>query len=270
MIEMDGKKVLVTGAARGIGFGIAEAFAEAGASIAICDRDEDGLAKSAADLRERYPRVICLDRVADVSDPDQVAGLVEAMDQQLDGIDILINNAGFGGMRRFWEMSDDEWNGILATTLTGTFFCSREVTRCMLKRETRGKIINIASTNATVPTTGLSAYCAAKGGVAMFTKAAALELAPHGISMNAIGPGTTYTPGTEGFYRLPGLHEAFLERTPMGRFGELSDISKVVVMLASDYADWITGQLIMADGGQSLMGLPKYLEGLEQAARDSG
>jgi NAD(P)-dependent dehydrogenase (short-subunit alcohol dehydrogenase family) len=140
----------------------------------------------------------------------------------------------------------------------------------MLERETRGKIINIASTNARIPSTGISAYCAAKGGVAMFTRAAALELAPHGITMNAIGPGTTLTPGTEGFYQLPGLREAFLDRTPMGRFGEVADISRVVLMLASEYANWITGQLIMADGGQSLLGLPRYLEGLEQLSAPQG
>jgi len=267
MIEMDGKKILITGAARGIGFGIAEAFAHAGASIAICDRDGDGLAQAARDLLERHPQVECVELVADVSDPGQVTSLVDTADQRLDGIDVLINNAGFGGMRRFWEMSFEEWNGVLATTLTGTFLCSRDVVRHMLEREIRGKIINIASTNAVIPSTGISAYCAAKGGVSMFTKAAALELAPHGITMNAIGPGTTFTPGTEGFYRLPGLHEAFLERSPMGRFGELSDISKVAVMLASDYASWITGQLILADGGQSLLGLPRYIEGLEQAAQ---
>ena len=179
--------------------------------------------------------------------------------ERLGRVDVLINNAGFGGMQRFWEMSPEDWNRILDTVLTGTFLCSREVVRGMLERETRGKIINIASTNAQIPSTGISAYCAAKGGVAMFTKAAALELAPHGISMNAIGPGTTLTPGTEGFYQLPGLREAFLDRTPMGRFGELADISRVVLMLASEYADWITGQLIMADGGQSLLGLPTYL-----------
>jgi 3-oxoacyl-[acyl-carrier protein] reductase len=267
MIEMHGKGVLVTGAARGIGFGIAEAFAEAGAAIAMCDRDADMLKSAAHDIRTRHPQVECLDLHADVSDSDQVTAMTEAADERLDGIDVLINNAGFGGMRRFWEMGLEEWNAVLETTLTGTFLCSREVVRHMLERETRGKIINIASTNSVIPTTGISAYCAAKGGVAMFTKAAALELAPHGITMNAIGPGTTLTPGTEGFYKLPGLHEAFLERSPMGRFGEPTDIAKVAVMLASDYASWITGQLILADGGQSLLGLPKYLEGLEQAAQ---
>jgi NAD(P)-dependent dehydrogenase (short-subunit alcohol dehydrogenase family) len=270
MIEMHGKSILVTGAARGIGFGISEAFAEAGAAIAMCDRDAAGLKSAAQDIRKRYPQVECLDLCADVSDSDQVTALVEATDARLEGIDVLVNNAGFGGMRRFWEMSLEEWNGVLETTLTGTFLCSRDVVRHMLERKIPGKIINIASTNAVIPTTGLSAYCAAKGGVSMFTKVAALELAPHGITMNAIGPGTTLTPGTEGFYKLPGLREAFLERSPMGRFGELSDISKVVLMLASDYASWITGQLILADGGQSLLGLPRYLEGLEQAAKGSG
>jgi len=184
--------------------------------------------------------------------------------ERMGHVDVLINNAGFGGMQRFWEMSPEDWNRILETVLTGTFLCSREVVRLMLEHETRGKIINIASTNAQIPSTGISAYCAAKGGVAMFTKAAALELAPHGITMNAIGPGSTLTPGTEGFYHLPGLHEAFLDRTPMGRFGEVSDIARVALMLASEYADWITGQLIMADGGQSLLGLPRYVEGVEQ------
>ena len=264
MIEMKGKKVLVTGAARGIGFGIAEAFANAGADVAMCDRDADTLKSSVREIGEKNPAVQCVESLADVSQFEQVEAMVGDLAERMGHIDVLINNAGFGGMRRFWEMSLDEWNRILETALTGTFLCSREVVRLMLERKTRGKIINIASTNAQIPSTGISAYCAAKGGVSMFTKAAALELAPHGITMNAIGPGTTLTPGTEGFYQLPGLREAFLDRTPMGRFGEIADISRVVLMLASDYADWITGQLILVDGGQSLLGLPRYLEGLEQ------
>jgi NAD(P)-dependent dehydrogenase (short-subunit alcohol dehydrogenase family) len=270
MIEMKGKKILVTGAARGIGFGIAEAFAGAGADVAMCDRDADTLEDAIREISEKNPTTKCFELLADVSQPEQVEAMVTEAAERMGQIDVLINNAGFGGMRRFWEMELDEWNRILETALTGTFLCSREVVRGMLERETRGKIINIASTNAQMPSTGISAYCAAKGGVAMFTRAAALELAPHGITMNAIGPGTTLTPGTEGFYQLPGLREAFLDRTPMGRFGEVSDISRIVLMLASEYADWITGQLIMADGGQSLLGLPRYLEGLEQLSAPPG
>lgn len=264
MIEMKGKKILVTGAARGIGLGIAGAFVDAGAEVAMCDRDAGTLKGSVQEIHESSPAAQCFGILADVSRPEQVEAMVGDVAERMGHVDVLINNAGFGGMRRFWEMSLEEWNRILETALTGTFLCSREVVRLMLERKTRGKIINIASTNAQIPSTGISAYCAAKGGVSMFTKAAALELAPHGITMNAIGPGTTLTPGTEGFYQLPGLREAFLDRTPMGRFGEISDIARVVLMLASDYADWITGQLILADGGQSLLGLPRYIEGLEQ------
>ncbi len=100
----------------------------------------------------------------------------------------------------------------------------------------------------------------------MFTRVAALELGPKGINVNAIAPGSTLTPLTEGFYMLPGVKESFLEHTPKGRFGEAEDIAKVALFLASEYAEWITGQIIYVDGGQSLTGLPKYLEGLYGAA----
>lgn len=195
--------------------------------------------------------------------------MVDETARRFGSIDVLVNNAGFGTMNRFWEMSPEEWNSVLSTVLNGTFFCSRAVTRVMLDQHTRGKIINIASTNALIPSTGIAAYCAAKGGVLMFTRVAALELAAHGITVNAIGPGTTLTPLTEGFYNLPGLREAFLDRSPMGRFGEPEDIAKVALFLASEYADWITGQIILADGGQSLLGLPRYIEGLETASVQS-
>ncbi|MFQ5667580.1 MAG: SDR family NAD(P)-dependent oxidoreductase [Candidatus Binatia bacterium] len=265
-MKMAGKTILVTGAAQGIGLGIARTFLEAHGRVAMCDRNPDTLAAAAAQLQETIPGADCATIICDVSDPDQVHRAVADAAARFGTIDILVNNAGFGGMNYFWEMSVKEWNTILATTLTGTFLCSREVARVMLEKKTRGKIINIASTNALIPSTGIAAYCAAKGGVLMFTRAAALELAPHGITVNAIGPGTTLTPVTEGFYNLPGLREAFLDRTPMGRFGEPEDIARVVLMLASEYADWITGQLILADGGQSLLGLPRYLEGLGAGA----
>ncbi len=266
MIDMTGKTVLVTGAAQGIGLGIARAFMEAGAAVAMWDRNPDTLAAAAENARVAIPGVELATTVADVSDPKQVEAAVAEIGRRFPTVDVLVNNAGFGTMNYFWEMGLEEWNSVLATTLTGTFLCSREAVRLMLERKTRGKIINIASTNALIPSTGIANYCAAKGGVLMFTRVAALELAPHGITVNAIGPGTTLTPVTEGFFNLPGLREAFLDRTPMGRFGEPADIARVALMLASEYADWITGQIILADGGQSLLGLPRYLEGLQMAA----
>ena len=264
-MDMTGKTVLVTGAAQGIGLGIARAFRTAGAHVMMCDRNADGLAEAARSLSAAAGTGDVATVVADISDSTQVRRMVAETVARFGTIDVLVNNAGFGGMNYFWEIADEEWNGILATTLTGTFFCSREVARVMLEKKIKGKIINIASTNSLIPSTGIAAYCAAKGGVLMFTRVAALELAPHGITVNAIGPGTTLTPVTETFYNLPGLREAFLDRTPMGRFGETEDIARVALFLASEYADWVTGQLILADGGQSLLGLPRYLEGLQAA-----
>ncbi len=267
---MKGKSVLVTGAAQGIGLAIARAFADLGARVTLSDRNAEELARAGEDFRSANDGSEIATIVADISDASAVRDMVAESVHQFGTVDILVNNAGFGTIGRFWEMSDNEWQGILDTVLTGTFLCSREVARVMLDKKTRGRIINIASTNSVIASTGISAYCAAKGGVLMFTRAAALELAPHGITVNAIGPGTTLTPLTEGFYNLPGLREAFLDRSPMGRFGEPEDIARIVLLLASDQAAWVTGQILMADGGQSLLGLPRYMEELEKSLEAPG
>ena len=268
-MEMNDRAVLVTGAAQGIGLGIARAFAEAGARVAMCDRNAEALGTAAQDVSKAVgaDRVIAL--AGDVSVTEDVERMAEKTVKGFGTIDVLVNNAGFGSIRRFWELDPQEWKGVLDTNLTGTFLFSSAVARRMLTKGTRGRIINIASTNALIPSTGLAAYCASKGGVLMFTRVAALELAPHGITVNAIGPGSTLTPLTQGFYNLPGLREAFLDRTPMGRLGTPEDIAGVALLLASKQASWVTGQILLADGGQALLGLPRYVEGLEEAARTS-
>lgn len=264
-IELKDKVALVTGSAQGIGLGIAKAFLEAGAKVVISDRNEDGLRKATADLKGCFGRKV-YGILADISSEEDVKKMVEETVREFNSIDILVNNAGLGGMNYFWEMSLNEWDDVLNTNLRGAFICSKEVVKVMLDKGVKGKIINIASTNSVIPSTGIAAYCASKGGLLMFTRVAAQELGPRGINVNAIGPGTTTTPITEGFYNLPGLKEGFLERTPKGRFGEPEDIAKVAVFLASEYSDWVTGQIIFADGGQSLMALPAYYEGLQKAA----
>jgi NAD(P)-dependent dehydrogenase (short-subunit alcohol dehydrogenase family) len=264
-IQVDDKVALITGGARGIGLGIVKAFLEARAKVVICDRNEEDLRKTVGELKGAFGDSVHSTR-ADVSNEFEVKRMVSETVHMFGMIDVLVNNAGLSGMHYFWDMPTEEWDEVLNVNLKGTFLCTRETAKVMLEKGTRGRIINIASTNASIPTTGISAYCASKGGILMFTRAAALELGPHGINVNAIGPGATLTPLTEGFYTLPGLKEGFLERTPMGRFGEPDDIAKVALFLASDYAGWITGQIIYVDGGQSLMGLPLYYEGLNKAA----
>jgi NAD(P)-dependent dehydrogenase (short-subunit alcohol dehydrogenase family) len=263
-IELTNKVALVTGGAQGIGFGIAKAFLEAEARVVIADRNDEALKRATTDLKTRF-ETKAHGVLADISSEEDVKKMVEETVREFGTIDILINNAGFGGMNYFWEMSLHEWDDVLNTNLRGAFLCSKEVVKVMLEKGVKGKIINIASTNSVLPSTGISAYCASKGGLLMFTRVAAQELGPRGINVNAIGPGTTTTPITEGFYHLPGLKEGFLERTPKGRFGEPEDIAKVALFLASEYSDWVTGQIIFADGGQSLMALPAYYEGLQKA-----
>lgn len=265
-IKIKDKVALVTGGARGIGLAIAKAFLDAEARVVISDRNEFELERTAKDLKTSYG-----DRIGnvlgDVSVEDDVKNMVDVALERFNAIDILVNNAGISGMNYFWEMAAEEWDNVLDVNLKGTFLCTKEVVKVMLQKGTRGKIINIASVNSMMPTTGITAYCASKGGILMFTRAAALELGPHGITVNAIGPGSTMTPLTEGFYSLPGLKEEFLNHTPMGRFGDPDDIAGVALFLATEHADWVTGQIIYVDGGQSLMGLPRYYEGLRAAAK---
>ena len=187
-----------------------------------------------------------------------------------DSLGVARATLGDLALQVFWEAPADDWDAVINTNLRGTFLCTKEVTRFMLGKGIKGKIINIASLNSWIPSSGIGAYCASKGGVLMFTRTAALELGPRGINVNAIAPGTTMTPVTDMFYNLPGLKEDFLERTPLGRFGLPEDIGKVALFLASGYADWVTGQTICVDGGQSLMGLPLYLEGYEKANAGEG
>jgi 3-oxoacyl-[acyl-carrier protein] reductase len=263
-IKIKDKVALITGGARGIGLAIAKAFLGAEARVVISDNNEFELERTAKGLETSFDGRISSVPV-DVSVEDDVKNMVEFVLKRFNSIDVLVNNAGISGMNYFWEMPVEEWDFVINVNLRGAYLCTKEAVKAMLQRGTKGKIINIASVNSTIPTTGISHYCASKGGLLMFTRAAALELGPHGINVNAIGPGTTMTPLTDWFYNLPGLKEAFLDRTPMGRFGDPEDIAKVALFLASEYADWITGQIIYVDGGQSLMGLPRYYEGFKAA-----
>jgi NAD(P)-dependent dehydrogenase (short-subunit alcohol dehydrogenase family) len=263
-IEIKDKVALITGGVQGIGLSIAEEFLNAKAKVAISDINEEGLKGITDKLRAQFGGSV-KGIVADISQVEDVRRMVAEAVQEFGAIDILVNNAGFSGLNLFWEMPDEEWDKSFDVNLRGAFLCTREVVKLMLEKGAKGRIINISSINDIVPTTGLSAYCASKAGLHMFTRVAAVELGPLGININAISPGGTLTPGTEMFFGFPGVKEDFLERTPKGRLGEPKDIARVCLFLASDYAEWVTGQTIVVDGGLSLMGLPKYYEIVQEA-----
>ncbi len=265
-ISIKDKVAVITGGARGIGLSVAKCFLEAGAKTVIGDNNEHNLNEAVDALQDSHGERI-RGIVADVSSEEDIKRMVGLALKEFDTVDILVNNAGISGMNYVWDMPVEEWDAVMSVNLRGAFLCTREATAAMIQRGTQGRIINIASINSIAPTTGIAHYCASKGGLLMFTRAAALELGPHGININAIGPGSTTTPLTEGFFSLPGLEESFLDRTPLGRFGRPEDIAKVALFLASEYADWVTGQIIYADGGQTLMGLPRYYEGIKEAER---
>lgn len=263
-IEIPNKVALITGGAQGIGLAIAEEFLNAKAKVAIVDIEEHRLEETVGKLRKRFPDRI-KGIVADVSQEEEVKMMVAETVREFGGIDILVNNAGFSGLNLFWEMPNEEWDKAFAVNLRAAFLCSREVVKVMREKGTKGRIINMSSINATVPTTGMSAYCSSKAGLESFTRAAAVELGPLGININAIAPGIVVTPLTEMFLGFPGVTEDFVQRTPKGRLGQPEDVAKVALFLASEYAEWVTGQTIVVDGGLSLLGVLKYYEAVQRA-----
>lgn len=263
-IEIPDKVALITGGAQGIGLAIAQEFLNAKAKVALADMDEQRLKETTNRLRKHFAgRVKGI--VADVSQEEDVRRMVAETVREFGAIDILVNNAGYSGLNLFWEMPNEEWDKAFAVNLRAAFLCSREVVKVMREKGTKGRIISMSSINATVPTTGMSAYCSSKAGLESFTRAAAVELGALGININAIAPGIVATPLTEMFLGFPGVSQDFVERTPKGRLGQPEDIAKVALFLASDYAEWITGQTIVVDGGLSLLGVLKYYEAVQRA-----
>lgn len=263
-IEIKDKVAIITGGAQGIGLAIAEEFLNAKAKVAICDMNEEVLRETTGKLQAHFGGRI-KGIVADVSLEEDIRRMVADAVQEFGAIDILVNNAGFSGLNLCWEMPNEEWDKSFAVNLRAAFLCTREVVKLMREKGTKGRIISMSSINGTMPTTGISAYCASKAGLDMFTRAAAVELGPLGINVNAIAPGVVVTPLMDMFLGFPHVKEDFLERTPKGRLGEPEDIAKVALFLASEYGDWVTGQTIVADGGLSLMGTPRYYERVQAA-----
>lgn len=242
--ELAGRVALVTGGGRGIGLAIARAFALEGADVAVADMRFEEAQAAAVELRELGRRAAAVE--VDVSDPDQVAAMVERATAELGRIDILVSNAGISQRRDFLEMAVEEWDRVIAVNLRGVFLCGQAVARQMAAG---GAIINIASQRAESAGLHQVAYVASKGGVKSLTKAMAVDLAPRGIRVNAIGPGPVLSDLTRARFEDPDQREAFTARVPLGRLGQPDDMAGAAVFLASERARWVTGHCLFVDGG---------------------
>ncbi len=246
-MRLAGKAAIVTGAARGIGRAIALRLAQEGADVAIADlRDAQGH-ETAQAIEALGRRGLFIH--ADVSNPQDVERMVQATLDAFGSIDILVNNAGICPFKPVLEISAELWDQVLATNLKGYFLCAQAVARVMIERGIRGRIINISSISSIVGGEQQAHYCASKAGINLLTKSLAIALGPHGITCNAILPGTVETDINREDLADEAKRTMLIERTPLRRLGQPEDIAGPVVFFASDDAAYCTGAMLVVDGG---------------------
>ena len=235
--------VLVTGASQGIGAACARRFAREGAHVVLADLDADKGQALAAELGGRFVR-------ADVGDATEVGALVQAVMLAHGRIDVLVNNAGIFRAAEFLDITEADWDAVLRVNLKGSFLVGQAVAREMVKAG-RGAIVNMSSVNATLTIPTIASYNASKGAINQLTRVMALALADKGVRVNAVAPGTIATElAAKAVLTSEDARARILSRTPMKRLGEPEEVADVVAYLASDAASYVTGEIVMADGGR--------------------
>jgi len=246
--SLAGRVAFVTGASRGLGRAIAQALGRAGAAVACAARTLDQVEAAAAEIEATGGRAAVLR--LDVTRGEQIAAAVSEAEAALGPVDILVNNAGITLDKKTVEVTDEDWDAVLATNLTATFRCARAVAPGMIRRG-RGKIINVGSMYGILGVPRYAAYCASKAAVDGLTRSLAAEWARHGIQVNCLAPGYMNTDVPRAAMADPKTRELFLSKIPARRIGEPEEAGALAVYLSSSASDYMTGQTVYLDGGQT-------------------
>ena len=249
--DLTGKVALITGGATGIGRGIAEGLADAGASIVIAARRLDKCEETCQVIHERT-EVKTFPYRCDITDKNQIQELVEAVIKEFGHIDILVNNSGIGGSEKpVLKMSDEDWDRVIDTNLKGVFLLSRAAVSKMVEQGKGGKIINVASIGGMIGWPNMAAYCASKGGCIQLTKVMALEWVRYNIQVNAILPGYFETPMNTAFFASEAGQKVIKNNIPMRRLAQTDEIKGVAILLASQASSFMTASAVVIDGGHT-------------------
>jgi L-rhamnose 1-dehydrogenase len=249
-MRLQGKVAIVTGATRGIGRAIAVRFGQEGARVVVIGRDPDMGRESVRLVEATGGQALFLP--ADVSDSAQVRDLVDAVVDRWGRIDILVNNAAICPFEDFLEMSEALWDQVLDVNLKGYFLCSQAVARVMVEQGIKGRIIAVSSISAEFGGSQQAHYCASKAGINLLVKSMAISLGPHGITCNAVLPGTVETDINREALSDPEARTYWINRGPIGGLGKPEDIAGPVLFFASDDSAWCTGSMLVVDGGVSV------------------
>ncbi len=262
-IDLTGRRALITGSSSGLGRAMAEAFAEAGAKVAVHYRSPDDHADQAAAqaiaaaITQAGGKAQAF--AADISRAEEVESLFQAIDTDFGGLDVLVNNAGMDGTRALCsEGKIQDWEAVVRVDLFGAYYCARQALQRM-NRQKHGVIINITSVHEFIPWEGYSAYASAKAGLSMFTKTLAQETADAGIRVLAIAPGAIQTPINKSVWDNPQTLQDLDKKIAMGRLGTPREIASVAAFLASDLASYMTGTTVAVDGGMLIY--PDFRQG---------
>ena len=243
--RLDNQVALVTGASMGIGWGVAKALAEAGAKVAVAARSLEKLEQLAGEIRAEGGQAQAF--ALDVRDVGQIRTVLDQVRRQFGRLDILVNNAGLGANHPAVDVTEADWDDMMAVNLKGLFFCCQAAGRIMLEQG-YGRIINMSSQASVVGIREHAVYCATKGGVNQLTRVLALEWSAQGVTVNAVGPTFIYTPGTAERLDNPDYLAGVLARLPIGKVGTITDVAAAVIYLASPAGGMVSGTVLLVDG----------------------